>query len=82
MIYTKIVCLNPIYNFVVEIFFSWGYFGTQIHGLNFEFQIFKIFKWPHMEKIIYESCRSRPDLQLCSWIFFSFEIIIVVEWVI
>ena len=24
-------------NYVVEIFFSWGCFGTQIHGLNFEF---------------------------------------------
>ena len=50
MVYTKVVGLNQIYNFVVEIFFSWGCFGTQIYGLNFEFQIFKNFKWPQIEK--------------------------------
>jgi len=55
-------------NFVVENFFSWGCFGTQIYGLNFEFEIFK---WPHMKKIIYKYCRSRLDLQLYSWNFFS-----------
>jgi len=67
LVYTKVVDLNQIYNFIVQNFFSWGCFGTQIYSLNFEFQIFKIFKWPQMEKKSkYESCSSPPDLQLCS----------------
>ena len=32
-------------------FFDSDCFGTQIRGLNFEFQVFKIFRWPEMEKI-------------------------------
>ena len=50
LVYKKVVGLNQIYNFVVQNFFNWGCFGTQIYGLNFEFQIFKIFKWPQMAK--------------------------------
>ena len=50
MVYTKVVGLNQINNFVVENFFRWGCFGIQIHGFNFEFQIFKC---PQMEKKVY-----------------------------
>ena len=47
LVYTKVVDLNQIYNFVVQISFIWGSFGTQIYGLNFECQIFKLLQ---MEK--------------------------------
>ena len=62
MVYTKVVGLKLIYNFVVENFFSWACFGTQIHGLNFEFQIFKIFKWSQMEKKVYTKVVARHQI--------------------
>ena len=62
MVYTKVVGLNQIYNFVVQIFFNWGCFGTQIYGLNFEFQILKIFKWPQMGKMVYTKVVARDQI--------------------
>ena len=62
---------QPDLQFVVQNFFSWGCFGTQIYNLNFEFQNSKFSNDLRWRKNIYESCSSPPDLQLCSWNFFQ-----------
>ena len=62
IVYMKVVGSDQIYNFVVQKFFSWGCFGTQIYGLNFKFQIFKISKWPQMEKKVYTKVVARHQI--------------------
>ena len=59
LVYTKVVGLNQIYNFVVQNFFSWCCFDTQIYGLSFEFQIFK---WSQMEKKVYTKVIARHQI--------------------
>ena len=38
-LYTKIVDLDAIYNFVVQIFFIWSHLGAQIIDTNFRSKI-------------------------------------------
>ena len=38
-LYMKIVDLNEIYNFVIQIFFIWSHLGAQITDTNFRSKI-------------------------------------------
>ena len=64
LVYTKVVGLNQIYNFVVQNFFSWGCFGTQIYGLNFKFSKFSNdLRW---KKKVYTNVVARH--QICNFV--------------
>jgi hypothetical protein len=72
-LYTENVCLNDIYNFVVQIVFIQIHFGAQMINTMFIFKIQNLdldsllniwaTRWLQMKKVELRSCRSRQNPQ-------------------
>jgi len=66
---TKLVDLNEIYNFVIEVFFIWNHLRSQIRLKFLYFEIYFLnysnkLRWRHDQN---QTCKSRCGIQLCSW---------------
>ena len=64
---TKVVDLEKLCNFVVDIFFVWNHSCSVKYGWIFLNLKFKFFKRHRMEKWLEPSCRSWNVIKLCSW---------------